>query len=83
MVEGLDQVIVRNITAESLRKLGEVLGETKSHLPGLVLTGVKNGAKGVDAVLLLAEVAGHWDEGLDAEHAAGILVVLRQLSENW
>lgn len=35
------------------------------------------------AVLFFAQVGGHWDERLDTEDTAGVLIILRQLSKDW
>jgi hypothetical protein len=37
----------------------------------------------VNLVLLLRKIFGHWNEGLEAHDSNGILLILRQLSENW
>ena len=61
-VEGLDKVIISDVTAEGVSKLSEVSCETKSNLPRFVFSGVEQGAQGVHSVLLLAEVLSHRDE---------------------
>ena len=37
----------------------------------------------MDLVLLLGEVLSHWDERLKTHDSDGILLVLRELSEDW
>jgi hypothetical protein len=81
--EGLDEVVVRDLLSERVGEGSEVLGESQSDLPGLVLTSGKKSAKGMDLVLLLGKILGHWNERLEAHHSNGILLILRQLSEDW
>ena len=68
-VEGLDEVVVGDVTAEGLGKLREVSSETQAHLPTLILTSVEKGAKSVHSVLLLTKIACHWDQGFNTEDA--------------
>ena len=80
--EGLDQVVVRDLLAERLSEGREVLGKAETHLPGLVLTGSKKSAEGMNLVLLLRKVRGERDERLKAHDTDSVLLILRQLSED-
>ena len=81
--ESLNEVVVSDFFTERVGEGGEVLGESKSYLPGFVLTGSQEGSQSVDLVLFLGKVLGHWNERLKTHNSYCILLILRQLSENW
>ena len=81
--ESLDQIVIGDLFSERVSEGSEVLSESKSYFPGLVLSGGQKSTKGMDLVLLLRKVLGHWNERLEAHHSNGILLILGQLSEDW
>lgn len=79
----LYQVVVRDLLAEGVGELGEVLGKAKAYLPGLVLAGGQKSTERVDLVFLFGEILGHGDERLEAHNSNSILLILRQGPEDW
>lgn len=80
--ESLDQIVISNLLAERLSEGREVLGEAETHLPRLVLTSGKKSSESMNLVLLLGQILGKRNEGLEAHDTNGILLVLGQLSED-
>ena len=79
----MDKVAISDLLAKSISKLSKVLGKGKSNFPRFVFSCGNKSSKSVNLILILSKIFCHGNETFKAKNSDVILLILRELSEEW